>query len=51
MMHPPYDKVTAPRRCDCAEHLRRTAEHEATGSRDFGRGYMHAARILERRAA
>lgn len=45
------DRTTDPRRCDCAEHLRRVAETEANGSRDFGRGFMHAARTLERRAA
>lgn len=49
MMLPRPDRPdTDPRRCPCAEHLRARAEQEATGSRDFGRGYMHAVRLLER---
>lgn len=52
MMVPrPAPPCSDPRRCDCADYLRRVAEHEATGSRDFGRGFMHAARTLDRRAA
>lgn len=46
------DRTLVTRRCDCAEHLRSMAAQEATGSRDFGRGFMHAAAVLdERRAA
>jgi hypothetical protein len=29
-----------------AQFLELRAEQEATGSRDFGRGYMHAVRLL-----
>lgn len=29
-----------------ADWLERRAEQEATGSRDFGRGFMHAVRVL-----
>jgi hypothetical protein len=53
MMHDVRPPVTGAHRppCDCAEHLRRLAPEQATGTRDFGRGYMHAVRELERRAA
>lgn len=29
-----------------ADWLERRAEQEATGSRDFGRGFMHAVRVI-----
>lgn len=51
MMARTADTDTAPHRCDCAEYLRAVAEQQATGSRDFGRGYMHAVRELDRRCA
>ncbi len=38
--------ITAAQRQELADYLRDQAEHEATGSRDFGRGFMHAIKIL-----
>lgn len=49
MVPRPTDRTPTPRRCDCAEHLRRLAPWQANGSRDFGRGYAHAAALLAAR--
>jgi protein involved in ribonucleotide reduction len=52
MMAPPKPPDTDPLEVsreflEAAAYLREMAPHIATGSRDFGRGYMLAARMLE----